>query len=81
MLFVIFNVKMGAQSRGGSLHSITSSINLLSPKFVLMIGIAFGINEEKQNIGDVLISESTFYDSKRVGANFEIQRGKTSACK
>ena len=77
--YVICHIQceMGAQSRGGSLHSITSSINLLSPKFVLMIGIAFGINEEKQNIGDVLISESIIpYDSKRVGANFEIHRGK-----
>ena len=33
-----------------------NAINLWKPKAVIMVGIAFGVDDEKQNIGDVLVS-------------------------
>lgn len=67
---------MGSSSSGGSIITISNAINHTSPKFVLMIGIAFGINEEKQNIGDVLVSKTiTSYEVKRLGQENSIWRG------
>ncbi|MCG9766198.1 5'-methylthioadenosine/S-adenosylhomocysteine nucleosidase [Vibrio alginolyticus] len=50
-------------------------IDLFKPKFVVMPGIAFGINEKKQKIGDVLVSEKISpYDPERVGEDDSIMR-------
>jgi nucleoside phosphorylase len=75
---------MGAISRSGSTITVSSIINKFSNiKAVLMVGIAFGLDESECNIGDVLISESIVpYDSKRVGKSETIQRGiELPACK
>lgn len=66
---------MGSLSRDASILTANNAIKLLSPKFLLMIGIAFGIDDTKQKIGDVLVSEAIFpYNSKRIGKNKTIQR-------
>ena len=49
---------MGSILRNGSIMTISEALNQIKPKLVFMIGIAFGVNNKKQNIGDVLISES-----------------------
>ena len=69
---------MGAVARDSSIMTISNAVEAIKPKFVIMIGIAFGINSEKQNIGDVLISEGIVpYDNKRVGEK-TIYRGQNA---
>ncbi|NBB31826.1 hypothetical protein [Cellulophaga sp. BC115SP] len=69
--------EMGSIGRGSSITTLTSALEKLKVKVVIMVGIAFGIDDNKQNIGDVLISESIIpYDSKRIGIESNIQRGK-----
>jgi len=71
--------EMGSMSRSASTLTTSEAIRDLKPRFVLMIGIAFGIDETKQKIGDVLVSEAIMpYNSKRVGENETIPRGIAS---
>lgn len=68
---------MGAVSFGGSIKTITDALRFSNAKITIMVGIAFGINPEKQRIGDVLVSESILpYNIKRVGKQDTIHRGK-----
>jgi nucleoside phosphorylase/tetratricopeptide (TPR) repeat protein len=61
---------MGSGGVGGSQERIRKAIDALSPGAVIMAGIAFGINEHKQAIGDVLISERLMlYGLQRRGTN------------
>ncbi|SEM99967.1 Nucleoside phosphorylase [Chitinophaga rupis] len=72
---------MGSVSRASSITTVTDAILFLKVTVVVMIGIAFGVDSTKQNIGDVLISESIIpYDSKRVGSDEIIQRGMEAQC-
>lgn len=76
----IVNVQsnMGSIGRDSAIMTISSAVNTLKPKFVIMIGIAFGVDDKKQNIGDVLIAEGIIpYDNKRVGSS-TIQRGQNA---
>jgi len=41
---------MGAIGRDSAIMTISNAIRTLSPKFVIMIGIAFGVDEKKQKI-------------------------------
>ncbi len=67
---------IGSISRDSSIMTISTALAKLKSKVVLMIGIAFGVDETKQNIGDVLIAESVIpYNSKRIGETKTIQRG------
>lgn len=67
---------MGSLARDSSIMTVSTAIKKTRAKIVIMIGIAFGVDEEKQNIGDVLISESIIpYNSKRVGKKDTVQRG------
>ena len=64
--------EMGSGGVGGSQEGVRKGIEALSPSAVIMVGIAFGINEQKQAIGDVLVSERLMlYDLQRVGTNKE----------
>lgn len=61
---------MGSGGVGGSQERIRIAIGALSPAAVIMVGIAFGINEQKQAIGDVLLSERLMlYDLQRRGTD------------
>jgi nucleoside phosphorylase len=77
--FAVVNVECGTMGTGSSMGSIvttTNAINDFNPKFVLMVGIAFGINPEKQNIGDVLVSNALIpYEIQRLGKHEDIWRG------
>src|SRR5690606_4065876 len=74
---------MGSMSRDSSILTANNAVQLLNPKFLLMVGIAFGVDDTEQKIGDVLVSEAIFpYNSKRVGKNSTIHRAvATSASK
>lgn len=77
--FAIVNVEcgtMGATTSMGSTITVTNAISALQPKFVLMVGIAFGVDMTKQNIGDVLVSDKLIpYEIQRVSANTILWRG------
>ena len=66
----MIQTEMGSGGPSGSLLTVQEAINTLSPAAVIMVGIAFGVNEEKQQIGDVLVSQQLWlYDLKRVGTD------------
>ncbi|MDX2068257.1 MAG: hypothetical protein SFV55_07510 [Haliscomenobacter sp.] len=77
--FAIANVEcgsMGSSASMGSILTVSNAISALQPKFVLMVGIAFGIDGAKQNIGDVLVSEHILpYEIQRAGSDQIIWRG------
>jgi|GEM_PF-754097 len=67
---------MGSMSSDGSILTVKTALDNIKSKIVIMVGIAFGVDENKQNIGDVLISETIIpYNLKRVGENGTIPRG------
>lgn len=67
---------MGSIARDGSLSTVKDAMQHWQPKVVLMVGIAFGVNEAEQSIGDVLVSEAVIpYNPKRVGEKATIPRG------
>src|SRR5215217_6629641 len=46
--------EMGMGGLGASLQTVQKGIAALAPAAVIMVGIAFGVNELKQAIGDIL---------------------------
>jgi nucleoside phosphorylase/tetratricopeptide (TPR) repeat protein len=68
--------EMGSGGLGASQQAVQKGIDALSPSAVIMVGIAFGVNEEKQRIGDVLVSKQLMlYESQRVSK----QKGRRRA--
>ncbi len=62
--------EMGSGGPSGATLTIEEGIRLLNPSAVIMVGIAFGISEGKQHIGDILVSKQLIpYDLQRVGIN------------
>ena len=62
--------EMGSDGQGGSRFTVQEGILALSPTAVIMVGIAYGLDEEKQQIGDILVSRQLVaYDHQRVGSN------------
>lgn len=67
---------MGSISRDASLNTTKDAISFWEPKAIIMVGIAFGKSKKKQNIGDVLISDSVIpYEPVRIGSGQVVQRG------
>ena len=65
---VVVQSGMGATPTDGSINTISAAIDVWKPKAVVMIGIAFGVDNIKQQIGDVLISGKIIpYDLRREG--------------
>ena len=68
--------EMGSSSIGGSTTTTMRMVDHLSPKWIVMVGIAFGVDKRKQSIGTVLISRQVLcYDLQRVGT--DAQSGAT----
>lgn len=54
---------IGSESRGGSADTLRDVFEKFIPKTIISLGICFGIDFEKQNIGDVLLADKIFpYD-------------------
>src|SRR5438105_1784581 len=49
--------EMGAVGPGGALLVVDEGIRTLLPSAVIMVGIAFGVDSEKQQIGTILVSQ------------------------
>ena len=67
---------MGSISRASSIMTVSTALSKLKSKVVIMVGIAFGVDETSQKIGDIFVAESIIpYNSKRVGKTKEVSRG------
>jgi nucleoside phosphorylase len=62
--------EIGASGLGASQQAIASSISSVRPAAVIMVGIAFGMNESKHALGSILVSEQLRpYDLQRLGTD------------
>ncbi|MGY4155654.1 nucleoside phosphorylase [Bradyrhizobium sp. USDA 4461] len=60
--------EMGSLSPGASHSTIADALDELHPVGVIMVGIAFGVNEKRQSIGEIIIAkELQSYEMARVG--------------
>ncbi len=74
----LHHVRTSAGSIGtsGSLLMARNAISELKPKFVISYGICFGLNEKKQSLDDIVVSDSVFeYEKQRVSAARPEDRG------
>ena len=68
--------EMGAGGLGASQQAVRKGIEALQPATVIMTGIAFGVSEGAQAIGDILVSQHLrLYDLQRLSRDEIILRG------
>jgi nucleoside phosphorylase/tetratricopeptide (TPR) repeat protein len=62
--------EMGAGGLGAAQQTVYEGTEQLSPAAVIMVGIAFGIDHQKQAIGEILVSQHLrLYELQRVGTD------------
>ncbi len=67
---------MGSTSSDGSILTTKDVLDYWKPKAIIMPGICFGKDMQKQKIGDILISEFIVeYDNSKIKNGHEIPRG------
>jgi nucleoside phosphorylase/tetratricopeptide (TPR) repeat protein len=72
--------EMGTGGLDGSLLTVSKGIEALSPLAVIMVGIAFGIDETKQRLGDILVAKQLRpYDLQKIGQDRNNWRGDKPA--
>lgn len=72
--------EMGTAGPGATLQTVDKGIQALNPGAVICVGIAFGVNEKKQAIGDILIStQLRLYDLQRRGEQIILRGDKPHA--
>ena len=63
----LIKCQAGSGGVGGSALTVFEAIADTDPDYVIMGGIAFGSNKEKQNIGDILVSSQVWeYDPEKL---------------
>lgn len=72
-------LQMGSLNPGGSAQTVNAALREWPHlKVVIMTGICFGFDNEKQQIGDVVVSSAIKnYETRRMGEKEEIPRGGT----
>ena len=76
----IFHLRTSAGSGGASGSYIMgkNAIECLKPKYVISVGICFGLQQKRQALGDVVISEMVHdYEKQRVSKDRPEDRGAT----
>jgi nucleoside phosphorylase/tetratricopeptide (TPR) repeat protein len=69
---VVTKCRMGTIGATAATLSTDRALRIWNPKAIIMVGIAFGRDSKKQEIGDVLIaSEIIPYESQRRGADIQ----------
>jgi nucleoside phosphorylase len=64
----LVQTEMGSVSPGASLPTVSDAIDEKKPRYVLLVGIAFGVDPDRQHIGRVLVSRQLQgYELQRVG--------------
>jgi nucleoside phosphorylase len=72
--------EMGSGGVGGAQQSISDALAALQPTAVLMVGIAFGVDDQKQSIGDVLVSQQlSLYELQRKGRKVRLRGDRPHA--
>ena len=67
--------EMGSSGPGAMQQAVDKAIRALDPGAVIAVGIAFGVNEKGQSIGDILLSKQLrLYELQRMGAEI-VPRG------
>ncbi len=62
--------EMGSGGLGAAQQTVGQGISALAPSAVIMVGIGFGIDSQKQSIGDILVSQQlSLYELQRVGSD------------
>jgi nucleoside phosphorylase len=74
----MIRTEMGSATPGGSLSATQAAIAHLRPRFVISVGIAFGMKKGNQNIGDILISKQmASYEPQKIKPDDTFARGDT----
>ncbi|MDC3985934.1 5'-methylthioadenosine/S-adenosylhomocysteine nucleosidase family protein [Polyangium jinanense] len=55
-VLLVSTVQAGSETPGGSMSTAYNAISEVAPQAIIMVGIAFGVDPEKQPIGQVLYS-------------------------
>lgn len=72
--------EMGSTGPGGSQQAVDRAIRALSPAAVFAVGVAFGVDEKEQKIGDILFStQLQLYEPQRVGKKIILRGDKPHA--
>lgn len=70
MQIVMVQSEMGAGGPGGALLAVDEGIRKLSPAAVIMVGIAFGLDDKNLDIGDILVSQQLLgYELQKITTN------------
>jgi len=79
-------IEMGSTTPGGSAVAISEVLHEKNPQYVILVGIAFGMNRNKLKIGDILLSQKlSMYEVRKISTHkkgkeiedIEILRGDT----
>jgi nucleoside phosphorylase len=69
--------EMGTATPGGALLTVSQAIQQLHPQAIIMCGIAFGLRQDRQQLGDILIAKQLqYYEPQKVDLQLgQIPRG------
>lgn len=72
---------MGSGGRSGATLTVNDAIQVIKPKAIIAVGIAFGADRRKQRLGDVLIAETIApYELAKVHEAGSTLRGQPLSC-
>lgn len=72
--------EMGSSGPGAMQQAVDKAIRALDPAAVIAVGVAFGVSEKDQSIGDILLSKQIqLYDLQRAGAEIVLRGDKPHA--
>ena len=72
----LLKTNMGAKKSGGSILAINEAVQALNPDYMIMVGIGFGLKEDEQKIGDIMVASAIEdYGSIKIKEGETIQRG------
>jgi len=67
----------GSVGRSGSTVSALAAVDVWNPLAMIMVGIAFGRDPQRQKVGDVLVADEIIpYETQRVGRDETVSRAK-----
>lgn len=73
---IVVQSEMGVYGQASIMNTLNDIFENFNPKKVIMVGIAFGANKTKQQLGDVLVSKQVWgYESEKVTESVPISRG------
>jgi nucleoside phosphorylase len=65
----LLRTEMGTLGAGGATLAVSEAIRSLKPVAVIMVGIAFGLRPDEQQLGDILVSRQLMsYEPQRLGS-------------